>query len=652
MIDQSTIDRIYETAQIVEVVGDFVTLKRRGANYTGLCPFHNEKTPSFSVSPSKGIYKCFGCGKGGNAVNFIMEHEGLSYYEALKYLARKYNIPIIEKEATSDDLALKNERESLLVVTAFAGRFFHQTLLTTDEGRSIGLSYFRERGIRDDMIDKFQLGYAPDNRRAFTETALKGGYKPEFLLKAGLISEKEGHHYDRFTGRVIFPIHSLAGQVIAFGGRTLSTDKNIAKYINSPESEIYHKSKTLYGIFQAKKAISQYDKCYLVEGYTDVISLHQAGIENVVASSGTSLTVDQIRLIKRFTNNVTIVYDGDAAGIKAALRGIDMVLEEGLNVKVILLPEGEDPDSFCRSHPPAEVTKFFQDNETDFVLFKTHLLIKEAQTDPIKKATLISDIVQSIAVIPDPIIRSVYVKECAALLKTGEQLLYSQIIQFRRKYFEKKIPLQHVEAYGVTSESSNIHVPQAVANPFETNERELVRLLLNYGNHILFQGNHPNSSEQWIITVAQYIISEVLKDELTFQHPIYKIIFAEYARYYFNDSEMALEYFVRHPNPEVTTVVSDLISKKDVISKKLFARYTDNLIETEEMKLQDLVPSVVMDFKNKKALALLNQMIEQLKEAQEQNDEGKISMLSAHIQHLNQIKRTFAISLGNRTIYP
>lgn len=651
MIDQSTIDRIYETAQIVEVVGDFVSLKRRGVNYVGLCPFHNEKTPSFSVSPSRGIYKCFGCGRGGNAVNFIMEHEGLSYFEALRYLARKYNITIIEKEATPEDVALKNERESLLVVTAFAGRYFHETLLSTDEGRAVGLTYFRERGVRDDMIEKFQLGYAPDNRRAFIDAALKGGYKIEFLLKAGLIGERDGHHFDRFAGRVMFPIHSLSGQVIAFGGRTLSTDKQVAKYINSPESDIYHKSKTLYGIFQARRAIAQHDKCYLVEGYLDVISMHQAGIENVVASSGTSLTADQIRLIKRFTNNVTIVYDGDPAGIKAALRGIDMVLEEGLNVRIVLLPEGDDPDSFCQSHTPAEVVDFLVKNENDFVLFKARLLLNEAQNDPIKKATLISDIVQSIAVIPDPIVRSVYVRECATLLQTGEQLLYSQIIQFRRKYFEKNLPLQHVGSFQPAVGPKVPDTPLAV-NQFEPNERELVRLMLNYGNHILYQGTHPNSSNQWIMTVAQYIISEVLKDELNFQHPVYKTIFEEYARYYFDDSEMALEYFVRHPDPRVTAVVSDLITKKDIISKKLFARYTDNLIETEEMRLQEIVPSVVMDFKNKKALALLHQMMDQLKEAQQQHDEGKVSMLAAHIQHLNQIKRTFAISLGNRTIYP
>ena len=651
MIDQSTIDRIYETAQIVEVVGDFVSLKRRGTNYVGLCPFHNEKTPSFSVSPSRGIYKCFGCGRGGNAVNFIMEHEGLSYYEALRYLARKYNITIVEKEATPEDIALKNERESLLVVTAFAGRFFHETLVSTDEGRAVGLSYFRERGIRDDMIERFHLGYAPENRHAFTDAALKGGYKSEFLVKTGLTIERDGQFFDRFAGRVMFPIHSLSGQIIAFGGRTLSSDKSVAKYINSPESEIYHKSKTLYGIFQARKAIMQHDKCYLVEGYLDVISMHQAGIENVVASSGTSLTNDQIRLIKRFTNNITIVYDGDPAGIKAALRGIDMVLEEGLNVRIVLLPEGDDPDSFCRAHHPSEVIDFFSKNETDFVLFKARLLLNEAQNDPIKKATLISDIVQSIAVIPDPIVRSVYVKECAVLLQTGEQILYAQIIQYRRKYFEKNLPLQHVGTYQSVVTPPPPVIPNVVSR-FETNEREIVRLLLNYGNHILFQGNHPHSSDLWIITVAQYIISEILKDELIFQHPVYKIIFEEYARYYFDDSEMALEYFVRHPNPQVTTVVSDLIARKDVISKKLFARYTENLIETEEMKLQELVPAVVMDFKNKKALAMLHQMIEQLKEAQQKQDEGKISMLSAHIQHLNQIKRTFAINLGNRTIYP
>ncbi len=647
MIDKSTIDKIYETAEITEVISDFVTLKRRGVNYIGLCPFHHEKTPSFTVSPSKGIYKCFGCGKAGNAVNFIMEHESLSYTEALRYMARKYQIDIVEKDFTPEDIAQKNERESLLVVTAFAANYFNQTLLKTDEGKVVGLSYFRERGVRDDMIQKFHLGYSPEQRDALTQKAIKEGYKTEYLIKTGLTIDKDGHLMDRFAGRVIFPIHSISGQVIAFGARTLKTDKTVAKYLNSPESDIYHKSKVLYGIFQAKKAIVQNDKCYLVEGYTDVIGMHQAGIENVVASSGTSLTTEQIRLIKRFTNNLTIVYDGDQAGIKAALRGIDMSLEEGMNVRVILLPDGEDPDSFCRKHHSQEVLSYFTRNETDFVLFKTRLLAEDAQNDPIKKANLISEIVRSIAIIPEPIVRSVYIKECAPILQTNEQLLYSEIIKFRRKLFESNPKLQ-------VNQPNTVDPIKPIAsetNLFEVHEREIIRLLLKYGNHILFEG-YSEAKEKWIVTVAQYIISEIAKDELTFHHPIYKIIFDEYARYYFDDTEMATEYFIRHPNIEVVSVVADLISQKYVLSKKLFERTSNTYVETEEMKLSELVPSVILDFKNKKLLSIINTMKLELLQAQNENNEDKVQQLQIHIQHLNEVKKTFANHLGKRTILP
>ena len=452
MIDPQTIERIYESAQITEVVQDFISLKRRGVNYLGLCPFHGEKTPSFTVSPVKGIYKCFGCGKGGNSVNFIMEHETLSYYEALKYLAKKYHIEVVEKQESPEEIAQKNERESLVVISEFAGKYFHDTLNNHSEGKAIGLSYFKERGIREDMIQRFQLGYSLEKRDAFTETAQKNGYKLEYLIKTGLTIERETHPFDRFAGRVIFPIHSISGQVIGFGGRILKTDKNLAKYLNSPESEIYHKSRVLYGMFQAKKTIVQRDKCFLVEGYTDVISMHQAGIENVVASSGTSLTEDQIRLIKRFTNNLTILYDGDAAGIKAAIRGIDMVLEQGLNVKVLLLPDGEDPDSFSRNQSASEVMKFIEENEVDFVLFKTKLLMKEAKNDPIQRASLISDIVRSIAIIPDAITRSVYVKECGGLLLTEESVLFNEIIKIRRGKFEQKYQVKLPESLTLKNE--------------------------------------------------------------------------------------------------------------------------------------------------------------------------------------------------------
>ncbi len=437
MIDQATIQKIFDAADIYEVVSDFVSLKKRGVNYLGLCPFHNEKTGSFTVSPAKGIYKCFGCGKGGNAVNFIMEHEQMSYVEALKYLAEKYHIPVEEKELTEEQIKEKTERESMLIVSAHANEYFQYQLWNTDEGRSVGLGYLRQRGISDEMIRKFGLGYNPEGWGAFTKAAQEKGYKKEFLVKTGLTIENEKGLFDRFRARVMFPVLDLAGKVIAFGGRTMTSDKKISKYLNSPESEIYHKSKTLYGIFFAKKSIVQQDRCILVEGYTDVISFHAKGIENVVASSGTSLTIEQIRLIRRLTPNVTIIYDGDAAGIKASLRGIDLVLEEGLNVRVLLLPDGEDPDSFARSHTPQELSDFIANNETDFINFKTKLLLGSAGDDPVERARLITDIVRSIAKIPDNIVRSVYVRETAHQMDVEERVLYTEIAKVRLKNDEQ-----------------------------------------------------------------------------------------------------------------------------------------------------------------------------------------------------------------------
>ena len=400
MIDHNTVEKILDAAHIVDVVQEYVPLKKRGVNMLGLCPFHNEKTPSFTVSPAKGIFKCFGCGKGGNSVNFVMEHEHLSYPEALKYLAKKYHIEVEEKEATPEELQKQNERESMLVVSAYAARQFTENLFNSDEGISVGLSYFKERGFRQDVLKKFEIGYSFNKWDAFTTKAVSDGYKHEYLVKTGLSIQKEERYFDRFSGRVMFPIHSLSGQVLGFGGRILKTDPKTAKYLNSPESEIYHKSKIVYGIYQARKAIMVEDKCYLVEGYTDVLSMHEAGVENVTASSGTSLTQEQVRLIKRFTQNITILYDGDDAGIKASLRGLDLVLEEGMNVKIVLLPDKEDPDSYSKKVSNEEFNRYLKEKETDFIRFKTQLLLEEAQNDPVKKVNLIRDIVRSIAVIP------------------------------------------------------------------------------------------------------------------------------------------------------------------------------------------------------------------------------------------------------------
>ena len=426
MIDQSTIDRILDAAQIVDVVSEFVTLRKRGVNYIGLCPFHNEKTPSFSVSPSKGVCKCFSCGKGGNVVHFIMEHEQLSYYEALKWLAKKYNIEIKERELTDAEKQAQSLRESLFVVNQFASEYFQDILYNHIDGQRIGMTYLRSRGFRDDIIRKFQLGYSTDAPDGLARAAAQKGFREEFLEKTGLCYKKDnGTLHDRFWGRVIFPVHTLSGKVVAFGGRVLSSaTKNVQmKYVNSPESEIYHKSRELYGMYFAKQAIVRQDCCFLVEGYTDVISMHQSGIENVVSSSGTALTSDQIRLIHRFTNNITLLYDGDGAGIKASLRGIDMLLEEGMNIKVCLLPDGDDPDSFARKHNATDYQAYINAHEVDFIRFKTNLLLEEAGRDPIKRAGLISSIVRSISVIPDAIIRSVYIRECSQLLQMEEKIL-------------------------------------------------------------------------------------------------------------------------------------------------------------------------------------------------------------------------------------
>lgn len=447
MIDQPTIDRILDAAHIVDVVSEFVTLRKRGVNYVGLCPFHSDKTPSFYVSPSKNICKCFACGEGGTAVHFIMKHEQLNYFDALRFLAKKYNIEIQERELTEKEKQIRNDRESMLIVNGWAQQYFSTQLHEHAEGKSIGLRYFAERGLREDIIRKFQLGYSLDQRDALYKAATRAGYKKEFLEKTGLvIAYDSGNVNDRFRGRVIFPVHTLSGKVVAFGGRTLKKDEKTAKYVNSPESEIYHKSNELYGIYFAKQAIVKQDRCFLVEGYMDVIGMHQVGVENVVASSGTALTQGQIRLIHRFTNNITVLYDGDAAGIKAALRGIDMLLEEGMNIKVVLLPDGEDPDSFARSHSASEFAEFIRQHETDFIRFKTRLLLDEAGSDPIKKSALITDIIRSVAIIPDNIARSVYIRECSATMEIDEQILLNEVNKIRLNKKETRPASPHTPA--------------------------------------------------------------------------------------------------------------------------------------------------------------------------------------------------------------
>ncbi|HAF30328.1 MAG TPA: DNA primase [Bacteroidales bacterium] len=629
MIDYNTIQKIIDTAEITEVVQDFVSLKKRGVNYLGLCPFHNEKTPSFTVSPSKGIYKCFGCGKGGNPVNFIMEHEHLGYPEALKYLAKKYNIEVVEKELTAEEIQEQNERDSLLVVTKYANTYFQEKLHKNTDGRAIGLSYFKERGFRDDVIEKFELGYSLDVKDALTIAAKEKGYKLDFLEKTGLTIVNENGNFDRFRGRVIFPIHGLSGNVIGFGGRILKKDVKAAKYLNSPESDIYHKSKVLYGMFFAKKSITQLDKCYLVEGYTDVISMHQAGIENVVASSGTSLTVDQIRLIKRFTPNVTIIYDGDAAGIKASLRGIDLVLEQGLNVRVLLLPEGEDPDSFAKSHSATELIGFIEKNEEDFITFKTRLLFNEAKNDPVKKANLISDIVRSIAVIPDTIIRTVYIKECSDILEIDEKVLYGEINKIRRKNYdnESKKGISPDENFKTAFPA----VPSFVDDVYsESQEKEIIRLLLHYGNHILYSYQEDKYDEPRNVSVAEYTIHEILNDDLEFKNLVYKQIFQEYLDAINSENTLDEKHFIYHPEPQISKLAADLLSSSYTLSK-IFKKGGAH-IETEDMKLKQIVPETIIAYKRKILEIAQKDSSEKLKVAQE----NKIST-----EEMNSIQKEF-----------
>ncbi len=641
MINPSTIDKIFASVDIVEVISDFVNLKKAGVNYKGLSPFSNEKTPSFFVSPAKGIFKCFSSGIGGNAVSFIMEHEKLSYPEALRYLARKYNIEIEEQELSPEEIKEKNERESLLAVNDFAAKQFVEWLHNREDGKAIGLSYLKERGIRGQFIDKFQLGYSPETRDAFTQLAVEKGYRLEYLIKVGLSIDKGNHPFDRFSGRVIFPIHSISGQVIGFGGRILKKDDKAAKYLNSPESEIYHKSQVLYGLFFARNEIIKKDKCYLVEGYTDVISLHQAGIENVVASSGTALTTDQVRLVKRFTKNITVLYDGDEAGIKASLRGIDIILEEGLNVKVLLLPEGEDPDSFSRAKSSQEFADYIHANETDFIKFKTRLLAKDAENDPIKRATLITDIVRSIAVIPDTIIRSVYIRECSRMLDINEGILYNETYKVRReKVLDQSKKTTYIPEYQQQNPSKpkqEIHLRNEYPH-----EKELLRLLLLYANHELRFSPEKNPS------VLSYIIEEIRNDELEFQHPVYKQLFDEATRLYLSGKPVEDTYFTHHENNEICKVAVDLTTENYELSA--IWRKHEVLHETEDMKLREIVPELVNAFKNKKVIELIRETQDEITRAQHDNDLESLSLLQQKFIVLNELKKKFSKKLGDRII--
>ncbi|MBP1668479.1 MAG: primase [Bacteroidetes bacterium] len=647
MIDRQTIERIFSAADIVEVISEFVSLKKSGQNFKGLSPFKNEKTPSFFVSPAKGIFKCFSSGIGGNVVNFLMEHEKLTYPEALRYLARKYNIEIVEKEETPEEQQIKNERESLLALNEFAGRHF-SSLLKTEEGKAIGKSYFLERGLRDASIEKFQLGYAREDKTAFTKAALDKGFKLEYLVKSGLTIQKDNdYRVDRFHGRVIFPIHGLSGQIIGFAGRILKTDDKTSKYINSPESEIYHKSQVLYGLFFSKLAVTKQDKCFLVEGYTDVISMFQSGIENVVASSGTSLTTEQIRLLKRFTRNVTVLYDGDEAGIKASIRGIDILLEEGMNVRVVLLPKDEDPDSYARNHSSVEFMKFIEENESDFITFKTRLLLKEAEKDPIRKSTLISEIVRSIAVIPESIPRSVYIRECSRMLDVDEKTLITETARIRRARLEQNTR-QSGGYYEIPSfEPKGFpQLPAAVQEKYQA-EKEVIRLLLVHGNQTFTLKAADNTLHE--IAVKEYLLHEIENDELAFNHPVYYQIFNEFKEHYYKNDSLPEKHFIFHPDNAVSSTVVDLLTSHNYSLSKIWHKF-ENYVASEDMKLAEIVPEALMAFKIDRVLRMLKETENSLKTAQENHDSENIDALQNKYIILNSLKRELSKGLGERII--
>ena len=680
MIPNETVVKILDTARVEEVVGDFVTLKRAGANYQACCPFHNEKTPSFVVSPSKGIYKCFGCGKSGTAVGFVMEHESMTYVEALRYLAKKYNIEIIETEESAEEIAKRQRHESLLLVSEYAGKFFKDSL-QTPEGQAVGYQYFRSRGLEDETIRKYGLGWGPSARTALADKAKGDGYKEEFLAETGVCIQYDGGRLvDRFSDRVIFPIHSVSGRVIGFGGRTLRTDKSLAKYVNSPTSEIYDKRHTLYGIYFAKSEISRQDKCILVEGYLDVLSMHQLGITNVVASSGTSLTVEQIRLIRKFTNNVTIIYDGDSAGIKAALRGIGLVLKEGLNVKVILLPEGQDPDDFARRHTLDQVKDYIACNEQDFINFKADMLLGEAGNDPLKRAGLIKDIAETIALIPDAIIRAVYVKTCAEKFEISEQLLTDSVNKSRDKMLIEDKKRQERESHQMTPRTPypmpvdgpvppdmpappDMPFPPDVPSPYDmpmpvepvavsdgpvfeepslqASERELLGFVLEHGSQELkFDRDSKYYVEGAPVTVAEFIDGTLAEDEAEFLNTPYRIVYEEYFRMYDEglSDEVIQKRLLDSMDPVVTFVAKDILIQKHLLTVKNY----ENSLTTIGTRLIQYVPKALIVYQSKKVELELKRLTSSLMTVSEDEQAAVL----AQITEMNRIRARLNNELG------
>ena len=616
MISRSTIDRVFETARVEEVIGEFVQLKKAGSNFKGLSPFTDEKSPSFMVSPVKQIWKDFSTGKGGNAVSFLMEHEHYSYPEAIKFLAKKYNIEIEETVQSDQEKEQMNERESMFLVSNFAKEYFHDILLNSTQGKAIGLSYFKERGFNENSIKKFDLGYCLDTWDSFTSEALKKGYAIKYLASTGVTIVRENKQFDRFKGRVMFPIHSMSGRILGFGGRTLSSDKKTAKYVNSPESDIYHKSKILYGIYQAKKEIAKQDNCYLVEGYTDVISFYQSGIENVVASSGTALTSDQIRLVHRLTKNITVLFDGDAAGIRASLRGIDLILEQGMNVKVVTFPDGDDPDSFAKKHSEASLREYLEESSQDFINFKVSLLMKDANNDPVKKAGLIRDIVTSISKIPDSIQREVYVQECSRIMEISERVLFSELAQLISKNSQdyKKNQQKEKQSFEVVKKQTE---QLKEVNSLFILEREIIRILLLFGNQetdfVDFievedeDGVIHLEKEKYTNQVSKELYLNLQDDEIEFSNEIFQSIYYEMIHQLNQEDKIEMETFINHSNTEISSIVTSILMDDEKYTLSDWKR--KNIFVTESVEvLSKLVSDAILNLRR----ILIDKKIQQL----------------------------------------
>ena len=645
MIDRATIDRIMDAANIVDVVSEFVSLRKSGANYKGLCPFHDDRTPSFSVSPARGIYKCFSCGKAGNAANFIMEHEQLSYPDALRWLARKYHIEIKERELTDEERQQENERESIFIVNEWAAGYFNDVLHKEPDGQAIGMAYFRSRGFRDDIIAKFKLGFALPRRNAMVEQARTRGYKDDYLVKSGLcVRRDDGSLYDRFAGRVIFPWMGVSGKVTAFGGRLLDArTKGVAqKYVNSPDSVVYHKDHELYGLYQAKKAIAKEGCVYMVEGYTDVISMHQCGIENVVANSGTALSVHQIRLLRRFTENIVLLYDGDEAGIHAALRGTDMLLAEGMKIKILLLPDNEDPDSFARKHTAVEFREYIASHQTDFMEFKTQLMLR-GETDPIKRSEAIQGIVRSISVIKDQIVRATYVKDCAMRIGIPEQTLINEMnkqIRHDREEQERQTQREEERKRAQAPERSRLGPPQA-SERVEEMEKLLIQLVVRHGGEVVLRNVDRGDGTTCDLTVVEYVYYSLEEDELQLANPLYRRIFLEALEYVTTGGDDLLGHFQMHPDVEVSSLATRLGVDSYVLS-------ASNQVRTGEEPLRVQTEHLLLDYR----MALLQGHIEQLqKQLLASDDEEERSQCLSQLGALLSMRQEIAKRSGKSIIF-